>query len=173
MLTKKGVMYFYCICILRFSEWKVDKNASKSICSQVKMFCFISLATESHIVKAQVLSGAFCYLPVPGPPEPPNNVQASSTCDSIEVTWEASLKDGGSPVTGYTVKLLNGGESVASQSLTNLSRSTSFTNLKKKTEYEVRLNSNNALGGGEWRSISLNTTVACKEIRGISKAYSN
>lgn len=103
-----------------------------------------------------------------GPPEPPNNVQASSTCDSIEVTWEASLKDGGSPVTGYTVKLLSGGESVASESLTNLSRSKSFTNLKKKTEYEVRLNSNNALGGGEWRSISLNTTVACPEKRGSS-----
>ncbi|PFX24081.1 neural cell adhesion molecule 2-like [Stylophora pistillata] len=103
-----------------------------------------------------------------GPPEPPNNVQASSTCDSVNVTWEASRKDGGSPVTSYTVELLSEGESVASESLTNSSRFKTFTDLKNNTEYEVRLYSNNALGGGEWRSISLNTTVACPEKRGSS-----
>ena len=99
-------------------------------------------------------------------------MQGSATCGSIEVTWEASRKDGGSPVTGYTIELRIGGETVKSKSLSNSSRATSFTNLKQKTQYEVRLNSNNALGDGEWRSISLNTTVACKEIRGNAKVPS-
>lgn len=100
---------------------------------------------------------------VPGPPEPPNNVQVFPFCDRVDVTWEASRKDGGSAVTGYTITLQRGEETVQSENLPTSQRTTSLRNLKKGTEYEVRISSRNALGGGEWRVVSVNTTVTCKE----------
>ena len=100
---------------------------------------------------------------VPGPPEPPNNVQVFPTCDRIDVTWEASRKDGGSAVTGYTIKLQRGEQTVQSEYLSTSQRTTSLRSLEKGTQYEVRISSSNALGEGEWRVIPVNTTIACKE----------
>ena len=100
---------------------------------------------------------------VPGAPEPPNNMQVSPACDRIDVTWDASRKDGGSAVTGYTIELQRGGDTVESESLSNASRATSFRNLEKETQYEVRMNAKNALGAGEWRRLSVNTTETCKK----------
>ena len=102
---------------------------------------------------------------VPGPPEPPNNVQVFPTCDRIDVTWEASRKDGGSAVTGYMIRLQlqRGGVTVQSESLSTSQRTTSLKSLEKGTEYEVRISSMNALGEGEWRGVSVNTTETCKK----------
>ena len=85
------------------------------------------------------------------------------TCDRIDVTWEASRNDGGSAVTGYMIRLQRGGEIAQSESLSTSQRTTSLESLEKGTEYEVRISSMNALGEGEWRGISVNTTVTCKE----------
>jgi len=100
---------------------------------------------------------------VPGPPEPPNNVQVFPTCDRIDVTWEASRKDGGSAVTGYMIRLQRGEETVQSESLSTSQQTTSLGSLEKGTEYEVQISSRNALGEGEWRVVFVNTTVTCKE----------
>lgn len=85
------------------------------------------------------------------------------TCYRIDVTWEASRKDGGSAVTGYTVELQRGGKIVQSENLSTSHRETSLENLEKGTQYEVRMNSKNALGKGEWRTVPVNTTETCKE----------
>ncbi|KAL9965512.1 hypothetical protein ACROYT_G029319 [Oculina patagonica] len=98
-----------------------------------------------------------------GPPEPPNNIQVFPNCYKIDVTWEASRKDGGSAVTGYKIELQQGGETVQSENLSVSHRATSLKNLKKGTQFEVRMNSINALGEGEWRTVPVNTTVACTE----------
>ncbi|XP_020602395.1 Down syndrome cell adhesion molecule homolog, partial [Orbicella faveolata] len=96
-----------------------------------------------------------------GPPEPPNNVQVFPTCDRIDVTWEASRKDGGSAVTGYMIRLQRGEETVQSESLSTSQQTTSLGSLEKGTEYEVQISSRNALGEGEWRVVFVNTTVTC------------
>ena len=104
---------------------------------------------------------------VSGPPEPPNNVQAFPTCDGIDVTWETSRKDGGSAVTGYMIRLQQGEETVQSESLSALKRTTSLGNLEKETEYAVRISSINTLGEGEWREVFVNTTATCEEIKAM------
>ena len=66
-------------------------------------------------------------------------------------------------MTGYRIELQQGEDTVQSENLSISHRDTTFKSLDKGTKYEVRMNSINALGEGEWRTVSVNTTVACKE----------
>lgn len=73
------------------------------------------------------------------------------------------MKDGGSKVLGYKIELWQGGRTLKSESLPASSRARSFEDLEAETLYEVRMNSKNALGEGEWRTFLVNTTLACKQ----------
>ena len=66
-------------------------------------------------------------------------------------------------MTGYMIRLQQGEKTVQSGSLSISQRATSLGSLEKGTGYEVRISSINALGEGEWRVVSVNTTVTCKE----------
>lgn len=62
----------------------------------------------------------------------------------------------------YYIELRHDGQTLKSEYLkTSLSNKT-FKDLEAKTLYEVRMNSENAFGNGEWRMVSINTTEACK-----------
>lgn len=97
----------------------------------------------------------------PGPPEPPNNIRVFPSCDKIDVTWDPAVKDGGSKVLGYNIELWRGERTVKSANLSVLSRKGSFLDVESKTLYEVRMNSRNVYGDGEWRTLAVNTTLAC------------
>lgn len=99
---------------------------------------------------------------VPGPPEPPNNIRVFPNCDRIDVTWDEAVKNGGSSVIGYNIELWRKGRKLISESLPTPSRTKSFQDLESETLYEVRMNSKNAIGEGEWRIVPVNTTMTCK-----------
>ncbi|KAM7440393.1 axonal fasciculation [Porites harrisoni] len=96
-----------------------------------------------------------------GVSEPPNNIRASSSCNSVDVKWDPAEKDGGSPVIGYYIELRHEGKTLKSEYLKTSLRKKTFKDLEVKTLYEVRMNSENAFGKGEWRMVSINTTEAC------------
>lgn len=117
---------------------------------------------------------AFHYIEVykTGPPEPPNNIQVFPNCDRIDVTWDPAVKDGGSKLLGYKIELSREGRTLKSEPLSASTRARSFKELEAETLYEVRLNSRNAIGDGEWRSLPVNTTLPCSS-QALSSASSS
>ena len=63
---------------------------------------------------------------------------------------------------GYYIELRHEGQTLKSEYLKTSLRDKTFKDLEAKTLYEVRMNSENANGTGEWRMVSINTTEACK-----------
>ena len=63
---------------------------------------------------------------------------------------------------GYYIELRHEGKTLKSEYLKTSLRKKTFKDLEVKTLYEVRMNSENAFGKGEWRMVSINTTEACK-----------
>ena len=63
---------------------------------------------------------------------------------------------------GYYIELRHEGKTLRSEYLKTSLRKKTFKDLEVKTLYEVRMNSENAFGKGEWRMVSINTTEACK-----------
>lgn len=116
-------------------------------------YCLWLLYATNHL---------FATFTVPGPPEPPNNIRVSANCDRIDVTWDPAVKDGGRRVLGYKIELWREGRTLKSESLPTSSRAKSFEDLESETLYEVRMNSKNAIGDGEWRIVHVNTTTTCK-----------
>lgn len=98
---------------------------------------------------------------MPGPPEPPNNMQVFPNCDQIVVTWDPPVNNGGGKVLGYNIELWREGKTIRSANLSVSSRKKSFVGLKSETQYEVRMNSENIYGDGGWRNLLANTTLAC------------
>ena len=67
---------------------------------------------------------------------------------------------------GYYIELRHEGQTLKSEYLKTSLRDKTFKDLEAKTLYEVRMNSENANGTGEWRMVSINTTEACKSRQG-------
>ena len=72
----------------------------------------------------------------------------ATSCTSISVQWNASKKDGGSPVTGYVVEYHTASDPVSSFETQVVTKDISATvdGLTPSTEYNVRVRGENAVG---------------------------
>lgn len=83
---------------------------------------------------------------VPGAPQ---SVAAVSNTGSLDVTWSAPSSDGGSAITGYTVRVYASATSTSVvASCTTASTSCTVTGLTNGTEYYVAVTASNVAGAG-------------------------
>jgi hypothetical protein len=91
--------------------------------------------------RAEVVVGA-------EPPDPPNNVTAAGTPQSLRVTWERA-HDGGSPLVGYVITTVPESTTVVLNQADATSAYVSGANLKASQRYLVRVQAVNLLGLSE------------------------
>jgi large repetitive protein len=85
-------------------------------------------------------------------PTKPRNLRQSSLCyrTSIVIEWDAPISTGGSPVTGYNIKL-NDGTAIVVGDI----RSYVFTNLTPGAEYDINIESVTLFGSSGYLGMSL------------------
>ena len=91
----------------------------------------------------------------PGSPTTLNIGATSAT--QIAVTWWAPADDGGTPITGYTVKLFQGTELVGTES--SRDRALTFTGLTRATGYTFEVFAANSVGDGSVSERSAEATT--------------
>ncbi len=86
-----------------------------------------------------------------GPPSAPRNLGATSLDDSIDLTWDPPLSDGGAPITGYTIRHLSTPHQVWVE-VAIASTDTSFTlaGLDNGTPYDIQVRASNSEGDSGW-----------------------
>ena len=90
--------------------------------------------------------------PAPQVPGPPDNVQLTSLDGAIDVAWSPPTSDGGSPITGYTVRSGDGAiNQVVSQPVT----ATRITGLQNGSSYSFRVSAANYVGSGPYSEPSV------------------
>ena len=106
----------------------------------------IPLSVECHIGKLKcLLLSAIPHTLVPSAPTIVSLEATSST--SISIQWNASKKDGGSPITGYVVEYRpTSNPSFETQVVARDVFSTTLDGLTPSTEYDVRVRGENAVG---------------------------
>ncbi len=86
-----------------------------------------------------------------GPPSAPRNLRALSLDESIELEWDRPLSNGGSPITGYTIRHLSTPYLTwVEVSLTGSATSHTLTGLDNGTAYDIQVRARNAEGDGAW-----------------------
>jgi uncharacterized delta-60 repeat protein len=94
-------------------------------------------------------------VPAPGVPSAPQNlVVTGATGTSISVDWQAPRRDGGSPVTGYTVQREGGTTSTTERT------SALLTDLAPGTEYTIVVRAINQMGTGPSARVTGRTAPA-------------
>jgi len=84
---------------------------------------------------------------------PPQTLGGSSADRALEVWWSPPASAGGTPVTGYLIELLRGGQVVETRTVTETSAR--FDGLTNGLEVEVSVRALTAAGEGESASIAL------------------
>lgn len=92
-----------------------------------------------------------------GPPGAPTNVRAAPGAQSATVTWTAPASNGGSALTGYSVKLIANGTPLRNIS-TGTATSLVVQDLKSGTSYTFEVAARNAVATGPWSATSNATT---------------
>ncbi len=86
-----------------------------------------------------------------GPPSAPRNLRALSLDASIELEWDRPLSNGGSPITGYTIRHLSTPYLTwVELPLTGSDTTHTLTGLDNGTAYDIQLRASNAEGDGPW-----------------------
>lgn len=86
-----------------------------------------------------------------GPPSAPGNLRAVSRDSSIELEWDPPLSDGGSPLTGYTIRHLSTPyQNWVEVSLTGTGTTHTLTGLENGTAYDIEVRAVNDEGPGPW-----------------------
>jgi hypothetical protein len=78
----------------------------------------------------------------PSPPDPPGSVTASALTSAARVSWTSPARNGGAPITGYTVTASPGGQTCS----TTGALSCSVTGLTSETAYTFTVTATNAAG---------------------------
>jgi len=99
--------------------------------------------------------------PVLSAPDAPTGVTATAAKRAAKVSWTAP-DDGGSPITGYTVRAHTSSGAVAKTvTVTAPATSVTVSGLKAGTAYSFTVAATNAIGTGSWSAPS-NTVVALR-----------
>ncbi|MCY4525408.1 MAG: fibronectin type III domain-containing protein, partial [Anaerolineaceae bacterium] len=86
-----------------------------------------------------------------GPPSAPLNPRAVSLDASIELDWDPPLSNGGSPITGYTIRHLSTPYlDWVEVPLTGSDTNRILTGLDNGTAYDIQVRARNAEGDGPW-----------------------
>ncbi|MCY4023677.1 MAG: fibronectin type III domain-containing protein [Anaerolineaceae bacterium] len=86
-----------------------------------------------------------------GPPSAPRNLRALSLDESIELEWDRPLSNGGSPITGYTIRHLSTPYLTwVEVPLTGSDTTHTLTGLDNGTAYDIQVRASNAEGDGPW-----------------------
>ena len=94
------------------------------------------------------------------PPDAPSAPQLTAGNEQITVEWDAP-DDNGSPITGYEVGYLMGGDDPSYIDVDDPStRSLTITGLENDTQYFVAVQAENAVGDSDWSDISFATPTA-------------
>jgi hypothetical protein len=91
-------------------------------------------------------------------PGKPTKVQASKTCNSIELTWQPPTSNGGMLILHYVIKVKNYTVNVNKEP-----HKIDFP-FEPETTYNVKILARNAVGVGEAENISITTDQYCKFI---------
>lgn len=91
-------------------------------------------------------------------PGAPQNVRASSSANTLSLSWSAPASNGGAPVTGYTVRYRTAGRSWVEKSTP--STSLKIDGLAAATSYEIEIAALNAVGAGAVAVITTATSAA-------------
>lgn len=78
----------------------------------------------------------------PVPPDPPSSVTASALTNAARIAWSPPTRNGGAPITGYTVTASPGGQTCS----TTGALSCSVTGLTSETAYTFTVTATNAAG---------------------------
>ena len=105
------------------------------------------LGVNAFLNGQSALFGGYGYGP-PGSPSAPTLLDADAGDTVINVTWDAPLDEGASPVTGYVVYLATNGSLVDTETVGPTTFSHQFTGLDNGTTYEVFVSAFNAAGEG-------------------------
>ena len=88
---------------------------------------------------------------ITGPPSAPGNLRAVSRDSSIELEWDPPLSDGGSPLTGYTIRHLSTPyQNWVEVPLTGTGTTHTLTGLENGTAYDIEVRAVNDEGPGPW-----------------------
>ncbi|MCY3907174.1 MAG: fibronectin type III domain-containing protein [Anaerolineaceae bacterium] len=86
-----------------------------------------------------------------GPPSAPQHLRAVSLDQRIELEWDRPLSDGGSAITGYTIRHLSTPyQNWVDVPLTGGATSHTLTGLDNGTAYDIQVRARNASGDGPW-----------------------
>ena len=86
-----------------------------------------------------------------GPPSAPRNLRALSLDASIALEWDRPLSNGGSPITGYTIRHLSTPYLTwVELPLTGSDTTHTLTGLDNGTAYDIQVRASNAEGDGPW-----------------------
>lgn len=96
-------------------------------------------------------------LTVPGAPG--NPVATGTTETSVSLTWSAPVADGGTPVTGYTVKAYTEGATAPSATVSPTGTTTTVSGLVAGTTYTFEVAAQNTVGAGPASARSLPVTT--------------
>lgn len=86
--------------------------------------------------------------PPSGTPSVPLNLTGSGFCGGIDVSWNAPIDEGASPIQGYLVSVFNGGQLVTLDSLGPTATSDEIVGLNNGTHYGVNVAAFNTVGAG-------------------------
>ena len=84
-----------------------------------------------------------------GPPSPPRNVMALSRDESIALTWDPPLSDGGASITGYTIRHLST-PYLTWVEVAATGTSHTLTSLDNGTSYDIEVRASNSEGDSDW-----------------------
>lgn len=102
----------------------------------------------TNVVGTGAESAATALVTPAGLPDAPGNVTATRGDTSATIAWTAPPSDGGSAITGYTVRVHDGATLVATIAAAATATSTSFTGLTNGTTYTSSVSASNSLGEG-------------------------
>src|ERR1700722_13436563 len=109
----------------------------------VPRLCTLTLLSAIIVTTVSTLP-ASAHPPRITKPGAPTAVTATSLYEGASVSWTAPSSDGGSPITGYTVKASRGGQTCTTSGATTCS----LTGLTDGRTYEVHVRAANAKGSG-------------------------
>jgi Fibronectin type III domain len=124
------------------------KFRSRTLLNGVFIVALLSGVAVNGVLASRLgLLGDYGYGPT-SVPSVPTAVQAASACESTQVVWSLPASDGGTPVTGYVVRVREGLTLVATDSVDSATFTDTVTGLTDGTTYSVTVAAVNAVGEG-------------------------